>query len=60
MPICASNLLSLCNVIITAAVSNKFSHFEVLGIERMITIEVVVVEKFKIEVAQKRILRSIN
>ncbi len=44
-PICASDISSLCNVIIAATVSDECLRFEVLETERMITIEVVGVEE---------------
>ena len=52
-PICACDLPSLGNDIINANVSADFSRLEVLGMEGMITIGLVVVEKCKSEVGQK-------
>ena len=48
-----NDLPSLCNVIIAVTVFNGCSRLEVLGIESMITTEVVVVEECKVEVARK-------
>lgn len=53
MPICASDLPPLCNVIVAATFSDEFSRLEVIGTEGMITIEVVVVEECTVEFAGK-------
>lgn len=56
-PICACDLPSLYNEIITAKVSAECSRLEVLGMEGMIIIGVVVVEKCKSEVGRKIFVR---
>ncbi len=48
--ICASDILSLKNIMIFAIVFDKWSRLSVWGTEGMITIKVVVVEKCKFEV----------
>lgn len=53
MAICTSNLLFLCNVILALTVSDESSSLEVWKTESMITIQVVVVKKCKIENAQE-------
>lgn len=38
---------------ISSIIFNKYSRFKASGIESMITIEVVIVEKFKVKIAKK-------
>lgn len=59
-PICACDLPSSCIDIIIARVSAECSRLEVLGMEGMITIGLVVLEKCKGKVDQKYLCGSVN
>ena len=58
-PICACDLPYSCIDIITASVSDECLRLEVLGMEGMITIRPVMVEKCKGEVSQNFFVRLV-
>ena len=60
LPIYLSRLLFLCNVIVAVTFFDQCSRLKILRTENIITIEVVVVIKCKIEVLKKEFVCSIN
>lgn len=46
LSICTSNLLFLYNVMIAVTITNKCLHFQVLGTKGIITIKVIMIEKY--------------